>query len=45
MPEDKDFDKLWKVMTEEQYDNQFKSSHYKTKEIRMVEGRRVILGC
>ena len=26
MPEDTDFDKLWKVMTEEQYDTQFKSS-------------------
>ena len=26
MPEDKDFDKLWKVMTEEQYDNQFKAT-------------------
>ena len=24
MPEDKDFDKLWKVMTEKEYDNQFK---------------------
>ena len=24
MPEDKDFDKLWKVMTEDQYDNKFK---------------------
>ena len=26
MPEDKDFDKLWRVMTEEQYDNQFKAT-------------------
>ena len=26
MPEDKNFDKLWKVMTEEQYDNQFKAT-------------------
>ena len=26
MPEDGDFDKLWKVMTEKEYDNQFKSS-------------------
>ena len=26
MPEDKDFDKLWKVMTEEQYDTRFKST-------------------
>ena len=26
MPEDEDFDKLWKVMTEKEYDNQFKSS-------------------
>lgn len=26
MPDDKDFDKLWKVMTEQQYDNQFKAS-------------------
>ena len=26
LPEDKDFDKLWKVMTEEQYDNQFKAT-------------------
>ena len=26
MPEDKDFDKLWKVMTEQQYDNQFKAT-------------------
>ena len=26
MSEDKDFDKLWKVMTEEQYDNKFKGS-------------------
>ena len=26
MPEDTDFDKLWKVMTEEQYDNQFKAT-------------------
>ena len=26
MPKDKDFDKLWKVMTEEQYDNQFKAT-------------------
>tara|TARA_B100002019_G_C20861042_1_gene399325 strand:+ start:253 stop:504 length:252 start_codon:yes stop_codon:yes gene_type:complete len=26
MPDDKDFDKLWKVMTEEQYDNQFKAT-------------------
>ncbi len=26
MPEDKDFDKLWKVMTREQYDIKFKSS-------------------
>ena len=30
MPDDKDFDKLWKVMTEQQYDNQLKS-HYKIK--------------
>lgn len=26
MPEDKDFDTLWKVMTEEQYNTQFKST-------------------
>ena len=26
MPKDEDFDKLWKVMTEEQYDTQLKSS-------------------
>ena len=26
MPKDEDFDKLWKVMTEKEYDNQFKSS-------------------
>ena len=26
MPEDKDFDKLWKVMTEDQYDTRFKST-------------------
>ena len=26
MPDDKDFDKLWKVMTEQQYDNQFKAT-------------------
>ena len=26
MPEDKDFDKLWKVMTEQEYDNQFKAT-------------------
>ena len=26
MPEDKDFDKLWKVMTEDQYNTQLKSS-------------------
>ena len=26
MPEDKDFDKLWKVMSEDQYDNKFKGS-------------------
>jgi len=26
MPEDTDFDKLWKVMTEEQYDTRFKST-------------------
>ena len=26
IPVDKDFDKLWKVMTEEQYDNQFKAT-------------------
>ena len=26
IPEDKDFDKLWKVMSEKQYDNQFKST-------------------
>ena len=26
MPEDKDFDKLWKVMTEQEYDNKFKDS-------------------
>ena len=26
MPEDKDFDKLWKVMTEDQYNTQFKST-------------------
>ena len=26
MPEDNDFDKLWKVMTEEQYDTRFKST-------------------
>ena len=26
MPDDKDFDKLWRVMTEQQYDNQFKAS-------------------
>ena len=26
MPKDEDFDKLWKVMTEEQYDAQLKSS-------------------
>ena len=31
MPDDKDFDKLWKVMTEQEYDNQFKASHYKIK--------------
>ena len=26
MPKDDDFDKLWKVMTEQEYDTQFKSS-------------------
>ena len=26
MPEDKDFDKLWKVMTEDQYNTRFKST-------------------
>jgi len=26
MPEDNDFDKLWKVMTEDQYNTQFKST-------------------
>jgi hypothetical protein len=26
MPEDKDFDKLWKVMTEKEYDEQFKAT-------------------
>ena len=26
IPKDEDFDKLWKVMTEEQYDNQFKAT-------------------
>ena len=26
MPEDNDFDKLWKVMSEKQYDTQFKST-------------------
>ena len=26
MPEDKDFDKLWRVMTEQEYDNQFKAT-------------------
>ena len=26
VPKDKDFDKLWKVMTEEEYDNQFKAT-------------------
>ena len=26
MPEDSDFDKLWKVMSKQQYDTQFKSS-------------------
>ena len=26
MPEDKNFDKLWKVMTEQEYDNQFKAT-------------------
>ena len=26
LPDDKDFDKLWKVMTREQYDIKFKSS-------------------
>ena len=26
IPEDKDFDKLWKVMTEQDYDTQLKSS-------------------
>ena len=26
MPEDKDFDTLWKVMTEEQYNTKFKST-------------------
>ena len=26
MPKDKDFDKLWKVMSEEQYDTRFKSA-------------------
>ena len=26
IPKDEDFDKLWKVMTEEQYDTQLKSS-------------------
>ena len=26
MPKDEDFDKLWKVMTEQEYDNQFKAS-------------------
>ena len=26
MPKDEDFDKLWKVMSEEQYDTQFKST-------------------
>lgn len=25
MPDDKDFDKLWRVMTKQQYDNQFKA--------------------
>ena len=46
MPKDKDFDKLWKVMTEQQYDNQFKATlqHRQMDEIRMVEGRTVILG-
>tara|TARA_B100000700_G_C14938766_1_gene805689 strand:+ start:80 stop:343 length:264 start_codon:yes stop_codon:yes gene_type:complete len=26
MPKDEDFDKLWRVMTEEQYDTNFKSN-------------------
>ena len=26
MPKDDDFDRLWRVMTEQQYDNQFKST-------------------
>ena len=26
IPKDKDFDKLWKVMTEDQYNTQFKST-------------------
>ena len=26
MPKDKDFDKLWRVMTEQEYDTQLKSS-------------------
>ena len=26
MPKDEDFDKLWKVMTEQEYDTRFKSS-------------------
>jgi len=26
MPKDDDFDKLWRVMSEQQYDNQFKST-------------------
>ena len=26
MPKDKDFDKLWRVMSEEQYDTRFKST-------------------
>ena len=28
LPEDKDFDKLWKVMTEEQYNTNFKNNLY-----------------
>jgi len=26
MPKDEDFDRLWRVMSEQQYDNQFKST-------------------
>ena len=26
MPDDNDFDKLWRVMTEQEYDNQFKAT-------------------